>query len=147
MSSVVRKNGNGLFRPFRTIMSDLFDNDTFFEGEFFNGSSMPAVNVKENTDDFQIELAAPGMKKEDFKVDVENGILCISSETKENKEEKEDNYTRKEFSYSSFSRSFTLPDSINKDAITAKYDDGVLRLTLAKKEEVKSQPTKTISID
>lgn len=147
MSTITRRNGDGLLRPFRTIISDLFDNDNFFEGEYFGNTSILAVNVKENEDDFEIELAVPGMKKEDFHIGVENGVLNISAETKEDKEEKDDNYTRKEFSYTSFTRSFTLPESVDKDDISAKYDQGLLKLTLLKKEEAKTQLTKTISID
>jgi HSP20 family protein len=147
MSLLVRRNGNGLRRPFRSAVSDLFDNDDFFEGEFFNRASVPAVNVKETEDEFKIELAAPGIKKEDFKVDVENGILSISAENEDWNEEKEGGYTRKEFSYTSFNRSFTLPDSIDEDDIHAKYNEGVLTLTLAKKEAAKIQPVKAIAID
>ena len=146
MSLLVKRNGNGLMRPFRSIVSDLFDNDNFFESNFLSDTSIPAVNVKENEDHFEIELAAPGMKKKDFKVDVENGILNISAEREEKTEEKDENYTRKEFNFSSFSRSFTLPESVKKEEIKAKYDDGVLKLTLAKKEEAKEQQTKTIAI-
>jgi HSP20 family protein len=146
MSLLVRRNGNGLTRPFRSIVSDLFDNDSFLEGEFLNRASVPAVNVKETDDNFEIEVAAPGMKKKDFKVDVENGILNISAETEENTEEKEENYTRKEFSYSSFSRSFTLPESLSDKDISAKYNEGVLSVVLTKKEEAKIQQTKTIAI-
>lgn len=147
MSLLLRRNGNGLIRPFRSMVSDIFDNDSFLEGGFFDRESIPAVNVKETDDNFQIELAAPGMKKKDFKVDVKNGVLNISAENEESNEEKEENYTRKEFSYTSFNRSFTLPESINNEDIHAKYNEGVLTLTLAKKEEEKKQLAKEIAID
>jgi HSP20 family protein len=98
---------------------------------------MPAVNITENKDDFKVSLAAPGMKKSDFNIDVQGNILTISAEMEEKKEEKEENYTRKEYNFSSFSRSFTLPDEVNKEKIEATYVDGVLNLSLPKKEEAK----------
>jgi len=106
----------------------------------------PAVNVIENSDNFRIELAAPGMKKEDFKIRVDGNLLEISAERKEEKEEKEENYTRREFSQSSFSRTFTLPDTINADKIGADYRDGLLKLTLPKKDEAKKREPKQIPI-
>lgn len=110
-------------------------------------TSLPAVNVKETDDDFVIELAAPGMNKKDFKISFNNNILTISSEIKDEKEEKEDNYTRKEFSYQSFQRSFTVPDNmVNGDKISAKYNEGILNIVLPKREEVKPQPEREIKI-
>jgi HSP20 family protein len=99
--------------------------------------NMPAVNITEKKDDYLISMAAPGLKKEDFKIDVEGNMLTISSEKEEENEEKDERYTRQEYSYSSFERSFTLPDEVNKDKIEAQYKDGVLELVLPKKEEVK----------
>ena len=147
MSILVRRNRNDLTKPLRSIMSDLFDNDRFLEGEFYNGTSIPAVNVKETEDNFEIELAVPGMKKDDFKIEVENGVLSISGEKEEKQEEKKEQYTRQEFSYSSFSRSFTLPDNVDEDNIKANYKEGVLGLQLAKKEVVNAQPVKAIDIN
>jgi HSP20 family protein len=107
-------------------------------------TSLPAVNVKETDDDFVIELAAPGMNKKDFKINFNNNILTISSEMKD---EKEDSYTRKEFSYQSFQRSFTVPDNmVNGDKISAKYNEGILNIVLPKREEVKPQPEREIKI-
>jgi HSP20 family protein len=91
------------------------------------------VNVKEQDKTFEIELAAPGLSKKDFKVTAENGILTISSEKREEEERKEKDYTRKEFSYSSFSRSFMLPENASQEDIKASYEDGVLKLQVAKK--------------
>lgn len=145
MSLLVKRNRNDLLRPFRSVFSDLLDNDNFFEGNYLN-AEVPAVNVKENEGNFEIELAVPGMKKDDFKVDVENGVLTISSEKEESKEEKKENYTRKEFSYSSFKRAFTLPENVDKDNIKAKYRDGVLEITLKKKEITESRASKAIEI-
>jgi HSP20 family protein len=99
--------------------------------------TVPAVNVSENKDDYQISLAAPGLKKSDFNIDVEGNMLRISCEKEENREEKEGRYTRTEYNYTSFSRSFTLPEEVMKDNIEAVYEDGLLRLTLPKNEQSK----------
>jgi HSP20 family protein len=99
--------------------------------------NVPAVNITERKDDYLVSLAAPGLKKEDFKIDVEGNLLTISSEKEEENEEKEEKYTRQEYSYSSFERSFTLPNEVDKDKIDAHYQDGVLELVLPKKEEAK----------
>lgn len=110
-------------------------------------TSLPAVNVKETNDEFLIELAAPGMNKKDFKVNFKNNVITISSEKENNKEEKNGNYTRREFSYQSFQRSFTVPENaIMSDKIEAGYDSGILRVTLPKREEVKPQPEREIKI-
>ncbi|MFP4059161.1 MAG: Hsp20/alpha crystallin family protein [Bacteroidales bacterium] len=131
--------------------------DRFFEGDLmdfgfknFAGSdaTLPAINVKENDDEFHIEVAAPGLKKDDFKVNFDNGMLTISSEKKQEHEEKDGNkVTRREFSYSSFQRSFNVPEEmVNADKIGAKYTDGILHITLPKREEVKPKPAKEIKI-
>lgn len=111
-------------------------------------TTLPAVNVKESDEDYQIEVAAPGMSKEDFKVNLENNVLTISSEKKEEKKEEEKGrYTRREFSYQSFQRSFTIPENIvDSGNISAKYCDGVLCIQLPKKEEVKPKPARSIEI-
>jgi HSP20 family protein len=99
----------------------------------------PAVNVAENKNHFEVSVAAPGLKKSDFNIDVEGNMLTISCEKEEKKEEKDkdERYTRKEYSYSSFTRSFTLPEDVIKDKIEAAYEDGVLRITLPKNEQAK----------
>lgn len=117
---------------FNKPLLDLFDG-----GLSYRMMNVPAVNITERKDDYLVSMAAPGLKKEDFKIDVEGNLLTISSEKGEEKEEKEERYTRQEYSYSSFERSFTLPDEINKDKIDAHYKDGVLELVLPKKEEAK----------
>ncbi|HTI90792.1 MAG TPA: Hsp20/alpha crystallin family protein, partial [Puia sp.] len=94
----------------------------------------------------EVSLAAPGMKKDDFNIDVEGGTLTISAETKEEKEEKDERYTRKEYSYSSFSRSFALPDWVNKEKIDATYENGLLKVLLPKTEAAKQAPSKHISV-
>ena len=99
--------------------------------------TVPAVNVIENKDDYQISVAAPGLKKNDFNIDVEGNMLKISCEKEESREEKEGRYTRTEYNYSSFNRSFTLPEEVIKDNIEAVYEDGVLRATLPKTKQAK----------
>lgn len=135
---------------FPTSFEDFFKpwNEWIDNGGFWNRTmKMPAVNVSDNKDNYVVTLAAPGMKKSDFNIDVEGNILTISSEKEESKEEKEAKYTRKEYSYSSFSRSFTLPDEVNKEKIDAAYEDGVLKLTLPKTEvSKKAAATKRISV-
>ncbi|HET7115883.1 MAG TPA: Hsp20/alpha crystallin family protein [Hanamia sp.] len=109
-----------------------------FDGGFPSGRmNVPAVNITERKDDYLVSLAAPGLKKEDFNIDVEGNMLTISSEKEQENEEKDKRYTRREYSYSSFERSFTLPDEVSKDKIDAHYKDGVLELVLPKKEEAK----------
>lgn len=95
--------------------------------------TVPAVNISENGDQYRLTMAVPGLKKEDIKIDVAGNTLTIRSE----KEEKEENYSRREYNYSSFSRSFTLPGDVKAEAIEAQYNDGVLNVLLPKKEEAK----------
>jgi HSP20 family protein len=130
--------------------------DDFFKpwNEWYdNGGSLwnrmltvPAVNIIETKDNYELSLAIPGMKKDDFKIDVDGNMLTISSEKTEKKEEVDKNFTRKEFNYSSFSRNFTLPDEVNKEMIGASYEDGLLKLTLPIKEETKKITTKHIAV-
>ncbi|MEQ8575879.1 MAG: Hsp20/alpha crystallin family protein, partial [Fulvivirga sp.] len=105
-----------------------------------------SANVIEDDKEFKIELAAPGMKRDDFKVDIVNNKLTISSEKKDEKEEVNENYTRKEFSYNSFSRAFILPESVEVDKIEASYKDGILKLDLPKKPEVAKLTKKAIAV-
>jgi HSP20 family protein len=128
------------------LLSDFFDNDRFFDSDWLKKQSVPAVNVKETEKNFEIEVAAPGLSKKDFKIAVENGLLTISSEKREEKEEKEKDYTRKEFSYSSFSRSFTLPENVNEDDVKANYEDGLLKLNVAKKTITQPKVKKAIEV-
>ena len=127
-------------------LSDFFDNDRFFDSDWLKQQSVPAVNVKETEKNFEIEVAAPGLSKKDFNITVDNGVLTISSEKKEEKEQKEKDYTRKEFSYSSFSRSFTLPENVNEDDVKANYEDGLLKLNIAKKVIATPKAKKAIEV-
>ncbi|MBK9637098.1 MAG: Hsp20/alpha crystallin family protein [Bacteroidetes bacterium] len=137
-----------------TWTKDLFDTGKLFGSRLldFNGgglefaSRVPSVNINETDKEFKIEMAAPGLDRKDFKVEVENGVLCISSEKEEESNEEKKNYTRKEYSYSSFSRSFTLPENSLPDKINAKYENGVLNITLPKKEISVSKPAKEIKV-
>lgn len=129
-------------------VDDLFETGmgAGFLSNFNTGMTLPAVNIKENKDEFFLEIAVPGMKKSDFNIDVENKVLSISSEKTEENVEKEENYTRREFGYSSFKRTFTLPDTIDSEHINAKYNDGILIVHLPKREEAKEKPAKRISV-
>ncbi len=132
----------------RGPLADIFNN--FFENEFMDfwskRSTDPGANIIETDNSFVLELAAPGMKKEDFKISLENNILTVSAELNDEKREEGRNYTRKEFYYGSFSRSFTLPRSIDLENIKADYVNGVLNVSLPKKEEAKVSLKKDIRI-
>lgn len=127
-------------------LSDFFDKDRFFDSDLMRNQTVPSVNVKENEKNFEVEMAAPGLSKKDFKITAENGVLTISSEKKEEKEEKNKDYTRKEFSYNSFSRSFTLPENTNEDDIKATYENGLLKLSIAKKTIAQAKAHKAIEV-
>ncbi|WGH76470.1 Hsp20/alpha crystallin family protein [Tenacibaculum tangerinum] len=127
-------------------------NDFFRDWSTLNFSdtntTLPAVNIKENENEFTVDVAAPGMNKEDFQVNLENDVLTISSEKQENKEDTNDNYTRKEYSYMSFKRSFTLPKGIvDSEKITATYKNGELKISIPKLEVVKPKPAKLITVE
>ena len=121
---------------FNPGFSSLFDS-LEKTNNLFNDSrgDVPSVNIQDNEKNFVIEVAAPGVKKDEFNIKVENNVLSISREVKNEKEEKKDNYTRREFVYSSFNRSFTLPKVVDVDKIDADYNQGILSITLPKKEE------------
>ena len=129
MSSLVKTPA---FPALRSMLEGLFDSEKLFDKSFFRNDTLPAVNVRETGKHYKIDLAVPGFKKEDFKINLENGILSISAETKKEKEKEEENYTRREFSHSSFVRSFSLPDDVKQEDISAKYEDGMLKVVLGK---------------
>ena len=148
MSTLIKKKS-----LFPTWADDLFETGNFLSPRFFDfkgdlnfTNKVPSVNITEDEKEFKIEMAAPGLERKDCKVEVENGVLSISSEKeKESKEEKK-NYTHREYSYSSFSRAFTLPENTLPDEINAKYENGVLNITLPKKEVTVSKPVKEIKV-
>ena len=125
---------------FPALFDDFFRpwNEWFDQGGIMGKTmNVPAVNIVENKDDYLVTLAVPGMNKDDFNIDVNGTMLTISCEKEEKKEEKDAKYNRKEYNYSSFSRSFTLPDEINKEKIYASYENGILKINLPKREEAK----------
>lgn len=136
---------------FRSVFDDFFTKDLFdWNSKHFSdlGSTLPSVNVKETERGFNVELAAPGMQKEDFNIELNHNVLTISSEQKDEKSEEDydGRYTRREFNYQSFSRSFTLPENADHSKIEASYDDGVLYVSIPKKEIVSKLSSKTIEI-
>ena len=139
--SLIRRN-TGLFP---SIWNDVLTPDWFGGTDQFN-QTLPAVNISEGETDFTLELAIPGQKREDFNVEVDNDILTISMETKDEKSEKEGDYTRREFRYTSFKRAFNLPETVDQDDIKADYKDGILRFTLPKKQEALPKPKRLIEI-
>ena len=130
--------------------------DRLFEGDLFDWSNrnfsltnttLPSVNIKENADAFTVEVAAPGFEKSDFKLELHHDLLTISSEKQVENETKEgEQFTKREFSYQSFTRSFTLPHTADGDKIEAAYDNGILKVSIPKKEEAKPKPSRTIEI-
>ena len=134
-------------RTYPGFMDDFFGLDRYPAHYHSNGfKSLPAVNISEGENEFTIEVAAPGLDKKDFKIDLENDVLTIASVMEDKKEETGDNYTRREFRYSNFSRSFNLPDSVNAENITAVHKNGILNVSIPKKEEAKAKPARQIAI-
>ena len=132
-------NGTSLLPNVFDLDTDLLDMDG---GSVF----VPNANIVENDKDFKIELAAPGLERNDFKVEVDNGVLSISAEKEKETKEDKKNYRRREFSCNSFNRSFTLPDNLIADKIDAKYENGVLCLTLPKREVTVASAAKQIKV-
>ena len=146
--TLVKTNGRSEIMP--SIWNNFFNTDLFnWDNNFVDsGNSIPAVNIKEKPDSFLVEMAAPGMDKKDFKIEIDGSALTISSEKQNEKEEKDgENYNRKEFSYQSFYRTFHLPkEVVNADKIQAKYENGILKLEIPKREEAKQKPARLINI-
>ena len=145
------KFSNSMFPSFPSLIDKFFEGDLMdWNASNFAGrnNTLPAVNVKETDDEFLIEVAAPGMKKDDFKINYDNGRLSISSELKNETEEKDgEKVTRHEFCYSSFQRSFSVSETaVMADQISAKYKDGILNISLPKRDEIKPKPVKEIKI-
>ncbi|MGV0996334.1 Hsp20/alpha crystallin family protein [Empedobacter falsenii] len=139
--NTVRKNRANYFPfGFENAMRPKFE--TFVNSQ----NQFPAVNIKENEDSFEILLAAPGLNKEDFSIEIDENILKISSEFKQNEEVKDEKFSRREFNFSSFKRAFTLPETVNEDKIEASYVNGILQLVLPKKEEALPKEKRSIQI-
>lgn len=128
---------------FSDILDDFFNWNT---NSLYSRASSPSVNISENKEDYTLEVAAPGFKKSDFNVHIDNDLLTIEATREESKNDNEKNYTRREFSFSNFKRAFTLPDVVEGQKADAKYDDGILSVTLPKKDEAKVKPVKQINI-
>ena len=147
--SIIKRNNNGFFMP--ELFDDLISRNLFDWGSsnFSNsGTTLPAVNIRETNENFEVEMAAPGMNKDDFNILLEGNTLTIRSEKSDEHEEKEgEKFSRREFRYQSFQRNFTLPkEVVDVDQINAKYENGILKLSIPKKEEAKQKPPRMINI-
>ena len=138
------------FNNYPSLFDQLFDTDLFdWSNRNYSetNTTVPSVNIKENADAFNVEMAVPGFDKKDFKIALDHNVLTISSEKKvENETTEGERFTRHEYSYQSFSRSFTLPEAANGDKISAKYDNGILNVEIPKREEAKPKPMRQIAI-
>lgn len=151
-----RERGGESLAP-KSFFSDFFsDVDRFFENDLLRMPAqigrqfmrnMPATNIRESEKEYTIEVAAPGMAKDDFNIDIDEGMLTISSQKEENTTQEEENFTRREYNYNSFSRSFRLPESVNADDIKARYEEGVLKISVPKREEVSASNRKRVNIE
>lgn len=135
MTLVKFKPNNALMPGFNDVFDSIF-NDTFFNDRMI--TRVPAVNISETENNYHVELAAPGLKKEDFKLNLERDVLTISVETTTDNQDNQKNYSKREYSYQSFVRSFTLPESADDSNINATYTDGILKIDIAKREEAKA---------
>ncbi len=137
-------------RPwFPTEFTNFFGDDDFFDERFWNRfvQSEPMINVRETEGEYQVELAAPGLEKDDFEISIDDGYLIVKAEKSIEKEEKEENFTRREFSYNSFRRSLLLPEDVKEEEIKATYENGVLKFNLSKKELKEVKHPKKIEIE
>ena len=134
------------------FLSRWFD-DVFFNefpsvltSNFNHGITLPSVNIKETADKYLVEMAVPGMQKSDFEISIDNYELSIASKIEEQKEDEHTHYTRREFGYAAFKRTFSLPDTVDDSKINATYNNGILAITLPKREEAKQKPARNIKI-
>ena len=141
MLPIIRRN-----QFFPSFVDEFFGKEipTLFNAEY--GFTKPSVNISESKEDFKIDVAAPGLEKDDFRINLNNNILTVSSDKEEKKEEENDRFMRREFSYLQFSRSFSLPVSADTEKINATYKNGVLNIVIPKKEEAKAKPVREIAI-
>ncbi len=147
--SLANSNSNSLtFPSWSSWIDEVFNRElpSAFTSNFNTGMTLPKVNIKETKDAYFVDMAVPGLKKSDFQIDIDNKLLSISTEVKESNEHQEDNYARREFEYSSFKRSFTLPETVKEEEIKAEYKEGVLSIHLPKKEEAIQKPPRSIKI-
>ena len=148
--NLVRRNGG-----FPSWVSNFFDGSLFdrdmkdFGSDLFPsrlGINVPTANITETAKEYELELAAPGLERKDFNVEVEDNVLTISAEKEEERREDESKYSRREYSFNSFSRSFTLPEGVRDDKIDAKYDNGVLRVSIPKEKETQAKPARKVAV-
>lgn len=142
-------NSNSLTLPtWSSWIDEVFNRDlpSVFTSNFNTGLTMPKVNIRETADAYFVDMAVPGLKKSDFHIELDNQLLSISTEMEESDGNQEVSYTRREFGYASFKRSFSLPETVSDDKIKAEYTDGVLSIHLPKKEEAKQKPARSIKI-
>lgn len=148
--NLIKRNANRIPALERWFFDDVFGRDLFnWENNNFSTTSttLPSVNIKETDDNYEVEVAAPGMDKQDFKITLENGQLVISSAKENEVNTQEENFTRREFSYQSFQRSFLLPKNVvDEDKISARYENGLLLLSIPKLEEAKQKAPRLIDI-
>jgi HSP20 family protein len=140
--NLIRRTSNPLFP---SLLDEFFGSDTPFSG-LSSPSHVPSVNISETDTNFELALAAPGKTRKDFNVELDDHVLTVSSESKHEDESKTDQYTRREFRYDNFQRSFRLPETVDTSGIKAKYDNGILTITLPKHEEAIPEPKKQIEI-
>lgn len=150
MTTLVKRR-NGDLLP--TLKTDFFGNSFLapnlmdLDNDLWDGgSTIPMANISETKDEYKVEISAPGLKREDFVVEIENGILSVTSEKKEEKKEEGETFKRREFSYNGFCRTFELPENVLEDKVNAKYDNGMLRISIPKKEVSASKPKKAIKV-
>lgn len=147
--NLIKRNANQAGLP-RTFFDDVFGRELFnWENKNFSTTSttLPSVNIKETADNYEVEVAAPGLDKNDFKVTLDGNLLTISSEKQNHHNLEQENFTRREFSYQSFQRSFELPKNVvDEEKISARYENGLLHLSIPKKEEAKQKPPRMIEI-
>lgn len=140
--NLIRRTSNPLFP---SLLDELFDSAPPFSG-LSSRSHVPSVNISETDTNFELALAAPGKTRKDFNVELDDHVLTVSSESKHEDESMTDQYTRREFRYDNFQRSFSLPETVDTSGIKAKYDNGILTITLPKHEEAIPEPKKQIEI-
>ena len=151
MNTITKRNGS-----LPTLLSDFFSPASVLGRDFFDmdpdlfptrlGINLPSANITETPKEFKLELAAPGLERKDFDIEVNNNILTISAEKEEEKKEEKGEYSRKEYSFNSFSRSFTLPENVKEGSIDAKYENGVLKLVLPKMKETAVKTSHKIAV-
>ncbi len=148
--NLIRRNGNHIPGFQRLFFDDIFGRELFnWENNNFSTTSttLPSVNIKETADNYEVEVAAPGMDKNDFKVTLDGNLLTISSVKQREESKEEESFTRKEFSYQSFQRSFELPKNVvDEENISARYENGLLLLSIPKLEQAKQKPPRMIDI-